>query len=79
VIEILSPGTRRRDLTIKRELYERFGVPEYWFVDPDATTLAILTPRDGRYEPVPLGDRGGIRSRVLPDLKLTLDQVFANV
>jgi Uma2 family endonuclease len=28
VIEILSPGTRRRDLTIKRELYERFAVPE---------------------------------------------------
>ena len=36
VIEILSPGrvNARRDLQIKRELYEIFGVPEYWVVKP---------------------------------------------
>jgi Uma2 family endonuclease len=79
IVEILSPGTRRRDLTIKRELYERFAVPEYWVVDPDARTITILALRDGRYEPVPLGDDGAVHSRVLPGLPLTLEQIFAGV
>ncbi len=35
VIEILSPSTAGRDRTLKLELYERQGVPEYWIVDPD--------------------------------------------
>lgn len=33
VIEISSPSTRRIDLGKKRDIYERFAVPEYWFVD----------------------------------------------
>ncbi|MEX2553504.1 MAG: Uma2 family endonuclease [Actinomycetota bacterium] len=33
VIEISSLSTRRLELVRKRELYERFGVPEYWYVD----------------------------------------------
>jgi Uma2 family endonuclease len=41
VIEILSPGTRRRDLGIKRELFERGGVREYWVVDPKADAVAV--------------------------------------
>src|SRR5688572_359485 len=34
VVEIGSPSTRKRDETIKRRLYERSGVSEYWVVDP---------------------------------------------
>jgi Uma2 family endonuclease len=39
VIEVLSPGTKLRDLGIKRQLYERGGVREYWIVD--ANTVAV--------------------------------------
>lgn len=78
VVEILSPGTRRRDLTIKRALYARFGVQEYWIVDPDARKVLVLALVESEYEPVPVGDDGAIASRVLPDLVLTLDEVFAN-
>ena len=34
VIEILSPTTAGRDTGLKRVLYERQGVAEYWIVDP---------------------------------------------
>ena len=50
VIEILSPSTRKRDREIKRRLYERAGVREYWLVDPDtnAVTVHRRTP-DGAF------------------------------
>ena len=54
VVEILSPGTRRRDLTTKRELYARFGVQEYWIVDPEARTVTVLALVGDKYEPVPV-------------------------
>ena len=41
VVEILSPGTRARDEAVKRRLYERVGVREYWLVDPDEDTIRV--------------------------------------
>ncbi len=35
VIEILSRGTKLLDLNTRRLDYERFGVPEYWTIDPE--------------------------------------------
>jgi Uma2 family endonuclease len=40
LVEILSPGNKSHDLVKKKELYERFGVKEYWVVDPE-TKLAF--------------------------------------
>jgi Uma2 family endonuclease len=42
-IEVLSPGTARRDRGIKREFYQRAGVHEYWIVDPDARLVERWT------------------------------------
>ena len=41
VIEIGSPSTRHRDETIKRRLYERSNVTEYWIVDPDIDVIRV--------------------------------------
>lgn len=49
VVEVSSPSTRRTDLTRKRDLYQRFGVPEYWFVDLEADRVEIYRLVDGRY------------------------------
>jgi Uma2 family endonuclease len=65
VIEILSPSTARRDRTVKRHLYERQGVAEYWIVDIDARQVEVWSfaagTRDAeRYTdrvPVRLGER----------------------
>jgi Uma2 family endonuclease len=41
VVEVLSPGTKRRDLSVKRRLYDREGVREYWIVDPVKSIVTI--------------------------------------
>jgi Uma2 family endonuclease len=79
VVEILSPGTRQRDLTVKRDLYARFGVREYWIVDPDRRTVEVLELVGNSFQPVPLREDGSLQSRVLPDLVITLDDVFADI
>jgi Uma2 family endonuclease len=49
VIEIASPGTRKRDETIKRRLHERMEVSEYWVVDPDVDTIRVFRHDGARY------------------------------
>ena len=63
VVEILSPSTSRRDRGIKRQLYERQGVAEYWIVEPDEDAVDVwrfsATRRHERFVdrvPVRLGD-----------------------
>jgi Uma2 family endonuclease len=79
VVEILSPRTRRRDQGAKRELYARFGVREYWIVDPTARRITILSLAGNRYASLPLSADGAIQSRVLPGLRLHLEEVFAGI
>lgn len=64
VVEVSSPSTRRLDLIAKRALYERRGVPVFWFVDLDADQVDVHVLRDGRY--------GAPRS-LAPGATLTLD------
>jgi Uma2 family endonuclease len=49
VVEILSAGTRKIDEVVKRKLYERYGVREYWIVDPDLETVKIYRLTDQGY------------------------------
>ena len=42
VVEILSPSTRRFDLTLKRQLYAEMGVASYWLVDIEAPSVTVL-------------------------------------
>lgn len=46
VCEVLSPGTRRLDLTDKRDIYGAAGIGYLWFVDPKSRTLEAFALRD---------------------------------
>jgi Uma2 family endonuclease len=48
-VEILSPSTARNDRQTKKQLFERYGVPYYWIVDPDAHTIDMYCAIDGAY------------------------------
>jgi Uma2 family endonuclease len=78
VVEILSPGTRRRDEGLKRRLYERMRVDEYWIVDPATESVRIHRWVDGRYRETRLtrGKSGALQTALLPGLTLSLDDVF---
>lgn len=77
VVEVLSPGSARRDLGPKRELYERSGVQEYWIVDPAAERIEVLSLAGGRYTSAGLFERHhSLRSPLLPGLEIALADVF---
>jgi Uma2 family endonuclease len=79
VIEIGSPGTRTRDETIKRRLYERAGVSEYWVVDPDLDIVRVYRrAAEGFERPRELTAEAGdvLETSLLPGLTLPLVRIF---
>jgi Uma2 family endonuclease len=73
IIEVLSPGTAKRDRGIKRERYAHFGVPEYWVVDPVARRIEILRVSEGVAEPVEIAAASLDWQPVPGGPRLTLD------
>ena len=79
VVEVASPGTRRRDETIKRRLYERFGVAEDWVVDPEVDTIRICRQEAGgfaRAAELLLESGDALTTPLLPALQLPLVKIF---
>lgn len=74
VIEILSPSSESRDRRIKRDRYQKAGVPEYWIVDPIEHTVEQLILRDGVYQPLPASDV--LQLTVLDGVIVRLEEVW---
>lgn len=53
-VEVASPSTRLYDRSRKRDVYEEFGIPSYWIVEPnrDRPRLIVFELREGQYQQV---------------------------
>ncbi|WP_439555854.1 Uma2 family endonuclease [Dyadobacter sp.] len=50
VVELVSPDTRNLDTIIKKEIYERYGVKEYWLIFPEEELIEVHTLHLGQYQ-----------------------------
>ncbi len=79
VIEILSEGSRNMDEVVKWTLYQRYGVAEYWIVDPERERVIVYRFVAGQYvrAAVLVRESGDcLTSDLFPGLSLPLVQVF---
>jgi Uma2 family endonuclease len=77
VVEILPPTNTRRELAEKLHDYQTIGVREAWVVSPEARIIEVLQRSPAHIERAGLYGLGdAIVSSVLPELRLTVDDIF---
>jgi len=78
VVEIISPSTAKRDITVKHQLYQRHGVKEYWLLYPnDRTLLVYKLSEEGRYaQPKVFGEGDVVPVPLLGELVIDMGKVF---
>ena len=77
-VEVLSRSTEARDRGRKMALFARFGVPEYWIVDPARNTFEIYRLSGGEYQLTgSYGEGDVVTCSTLPALTFDAARVFA--
>ncbi|MDQ2654454.1 MAG: Uma2 family endonuclease [Chloroflexota bacterium] len=79
LIEVLSPSNRAHDQVRKRQLYARGGVREYWIVDPEQRVIEVVNGRGVTVQRVDAGSEPVLRSPLLGELAVALDEVVPGV
>ncbi len=80
VVEVLSKSTRKRDAQVKRRLFERTGVREYWLVDPELDTVQVFRPSPegklARVVELTAQDGDVLTAPLLPGCQIDLRELF---
>ncbi len=77
VIEIISPTTAYYDLVQKKDIYQRFGVQEYWLVDPKRHSVQVFSLKKGKLVPEQeVLQKGEVTSRVLNEFTFQIEEIF---
>jgi Uma2 family endonuclease len=78
VVEVLSPSSFYNDLRIKMNVYGRFGVQEYWVVDPEKETIEVYRLAGAKLELTrQFSADSAFESPLFPNLALTIKSVFS--
>ena len=75
VVEILSPSSVNTDRVLKKELYRRAGVPEYWIVDPIQKFVEQYVLRDNAYQLVNRHSNEVV-PQIIEGVRVNLDEVW---
>jgi Uma2 family endonuclease len=78
VVEILSPSTGHRDRGIKQNLYAKYGIREYWIIDPEYKNVEVLSWTETGYRiQAVVPKECMLKSSLFPDLSINLSEIFA--
>lgn len=80
IIEIISPGNSRKELSVKYDIYEEYGVLEYWVVHPIEKTIQIFVLENGIYiGKKPITEDEVMKSYIFPELIFPAKEIFHNL
>ncbi|MGH9348468.1 MAG: Uma2 family endonuclease [Vicinamibacterales bacterium] len=77
-IEVLSSSTASVDRGRKRDLFARFGLPEYWAVDPPSKRIELSVLNAGHYGVPLIVGQGRLRSPTVEGLVMDVEPLFAD-
>ncbi|MEO5356352.1 MAG: Uma2 family endonuclease [Nitrospirae bacterium YQR-1] len=78
VCEIISQGSYEMDTEVKKAVYEKYRVPEYWIVMPELQTIQILTIEGDKYRLHSVAAFDGIvASKAIDGLAFNVMDIFA--
>jgi Uma2 family endonuclease len=76
-VEVLSRSTEMRDRGRKMRLLARYGLPEYWLIDPKRCRIEIYRNESGRFDLIgKYGDADEVKSPALAPLRFSAGQLF---
>ena len=77
IVEILSPSTRKIDLGPKKKIFAKYGVKEFWAVDPNSRQVQKFELEKSVDSPSDSYDENDtLESAILPGLKIDLNKIF---
>lgn len=79
VIEVASKGTITLDSIIKKEIYEKYGVAEFWLVLSEEKTMQVYTIENNRYKIFNFAEiEGTVKSQIIKGLEVSIKEVFCD-
>ena len=77
LIEIISPSSGYYDMVKKKDLYEKFGVKEYWLVDPKKKWIEIYVNEEGKFKLLQRQENKGVlASKILRGFQIPFATIF---
>ena len=80
VVEVLSESTKKNDFGVKKDAYEKYGVKEYWIVDPENRSIKVYHNIEGKFKIIGeykvVGDKTKIKVSIFEDLMVDVRNIF---
>lgn len=78
IVEVLSPSTASRDYVEKMNLYMRYGVKEYWIINPKSKTIEIFNLNEDGYYGIPktFSKDDVVKSEIFDFIEFQISKIF---